>query len=111
MPMDSLNAVALTGFLELDLTTRWQGDASQCTTFTMRLEEQGADKVHLVYVPVVCWGKTAERAADLSPGALIGVQGKLVYRRAPDRPAEHTGRLVVMASSVVCVMPAPVAVA
>jgi single-stranded DNA-binding protein len=109
--MDSFNAVALTGFLERDLTTRWHGEASQCTTFTMRLEEQGADKVHLVYVPVVCWGKTAERAADLTPGDLIGVQGKLVYRRAPDRPGEHTGRLAVMANTVVCVMPAPVTVA
>jgi hypothetical protein len=42
---------------------------------------------------------------------VIGVQGKLVYRRTPDRPAESTGRLVVMASSVVCLVPASVAVA
>jgi single-stranded DNA-binding protein len=109
--MESFNAVTLTGFLELDLTTRWQGDGSQCTTFTIRLEEQGADKVHRVYVPVVCWGKTAERAAAFTPGDVIGVQGKLVFRRAPDRPGEHTGRLMVMASSVVCVMSAPVRVA
>jgi single-stranded DNA-binding protein len=108
--VESLNAVSLVGWLELDLSTRWQGESGQCTTFTLRLEEQGADKVHLVYVPVVCWGKSAERAADLTPGDLIGVQGKLVWRRTPDRPGEHTGRLVVMASSVMCVRPAPVAV-
>jgi single-stranded DNA-binding protein len=108
--MDSLNSVSLVGWLEGDLSTRWQGDASQCTTLTIHLEEQGADKVHRVYVPVVCWGKTAERAAELTPGDMIGVQGKLVYRRAPDRPGEQTGRLAVMASSVVCVMAAAVAV-
>jgi single-stranded DNA-binding protein len=107
--MESLNSVSLVGWLELDLSTRWQGEASQCTTFTVRLEEQGTDKVYRVYVPVVCWGKTAERAAELTPGDVIGVQGKLVYRRAQDRPAEPTGRLVVMASSVVCLVPAPVA--
>jgi single-stranded DNA-binding protein len=105
--MESLNSVSLVGWLEQDLSTRWYGEASQSTTFTVRLEEQGTDKVHCVYVPVVCWGKTAERAAELTPGQVIGVQGKLVYRRAPDRPAESPGRLVVMASSVVCLVPAP----
>ena len=76
------------------------------TRFTVCLEEQGAEKVHRVFVPVECWGKTAERAAELTPGDLIGVQGKLVYRRG-----ESTGRLMVLASGVVCLVPAPVAVA
>jgi single-stranded DNA-binding protein len=105
--MESLNSVSLVGWLEQDLSTRWYGEASQYTTFTVRLEEQSTDKVHCVYVPDVCWGKTAERAAELTPGQVVGVQGKLVYRRAPDRPAESTGRLAVMASNVVCLVPAP----
>lgn len=109
--MDSFNTVGLVGWLEGDLSTRWQGESSQCTTFTVRLEEHGAEKVHRVYLPVECWAKTAERAADLTSGDLIGVQGKLVYRRAPDRPSEPTGRLMVLASSVGCLVPAPVAVA
>lgn len=109
--MDSFNSVNLVGFLELDLTTKWQGESTQVTSFTLRLEEHTAAKTHLVYVPVIAYGKQAEQAADLTPGDLLGVQGKLVYRRAPDRPGEHTGRLVVLASSVVCVVPAPVAVA
>jgi single-stranded DNA-binding protein len=108
--MDSLNSVSLVGWLELDLTTRWHGESGQCTTFTMRLEEQGTDKVHCVYVPVVCYGKSAERAAECAAGDLIGVQGKLVYRRGPDRDGAQTGRLMVLASSVVCVLPALVAV-
>jgi single-stranded DNA-binding protein len=108
--MDSFNTVGLVGWLEGDLSTRWQGESSQCTTLTVRLEEHGAEKVHRVYVPVECWGKTAERAADLTPGDVIGVQGKLVYRRGPARPGEQTGRLLVLASSVVCLVPAPVAV-
>lgn len=108
--MDSLNAVNLVGWLEADLYTAFQGQGTQVTRFTVCLEEQGAEKVHRVFVPVECWGKTAERAAEFTPGDLIGVQGKLVYRRAPDRQSEHSGRLAVMASSVVCLMPAPVAV-
>jgi single-stranded DNA-binding protein len=108
--MDSFNSVSLVGFLELDLTTRWHGESTQVTSFTLRLEEHTAEKTYLVYVPVVAYGKTAERAADLTAGDLIGVQGKLVFRRAPDRPSEPPGRLVVMASSVGCLVPAPVAV-
>jgi single-stranded DNA-binding protein len=104
--MDSFNSVGLVGWLEVDLTTKWQGDGTQVTSFTIRLEEHVAEKTHVVYVPVVAYGKHAERAADLSPGDLIGVQGKLVYRRG-----EPTGRLMVLASSVVCLVPAPVAVA
>jgi single-stranded DNA-binding protein len=104
--MDSLNAVNLVGWLEPDLHTAFQGQGMQVTRFSVRLEEQGAEKVHRVFVPVECYGRTAERAADLTPGDLIGVQGKLVYRRG-----EPTGRLMVLASSVVCLMPAPVAVA
>ena len=83
---------------------------AQVTSFTLCLEEHAAEKTHRVYVPVVAYGKTAERAADLAAGDLIGVQGKLVYRRALDRPGEQTGRLMVLASSVGCLVPAPVAV-
>ena len=108
--MESFNTVGLVGWLEGDLATKWQGEGTQVTSFTIRLEERSAEKTHLVYVPVVAYGKTAERAADFTPGDVIGVQGTLVWRRAPDRPGEHTGRLVVMASSVLCVVPAPVAV-
>jgi single-stranded DNA-binding protein len=108
--MDSFNAVALVGFVELDLQTRWHGERTQVTSFTLRLEEHTAEKTYLVYVPVIAYGTTAERAADLTAGDLIGVQGKLVYRRAPDRPSEPTGRLMVLASSVGCLVPAPVAV-
>jgi single-stranded DNA-binding protein len=76
--MDSFNSVNLVGFLELDLTTRWHGESTQVTSFTLRLEEHTAAKTHLVYVPVVAYGKAAERAADLAPGDLLGVQGNRV---------------------------------
>jgi single-stranded DNA-binding protein len=108
--MDSFNSVSLVGFLELDLTTRWHGESTQVTSFTLRLEEHTAAKTHRVYVPVIAYGKTAEQAADLAPGDLLGVQGKLVYRRAPDRHSEQSGRLLVMAHSIGCLVPAPVAV-
>ena len=45
--MESLNSVSLVGWLEQDLSTRWYGEASQYTTFTVRLEEQGTDKVQI----------------------------------------------------------------
>lgn len=108
--MESFNSVGLVGFLELYISTRFHGESTQVSTFTVRLEEQGPEKVYRVYVPVECYGRTAERAAYLSAGDLIGVQGKLVYRRGLDRQGEPTGRLMVLASSVVCVVPAPVAV-
>ena len=61
--MDSLNAVAMVGWLEFDLTTRFTGDSYQMTQCTLRLEEERDGQVHRVYVPVVCYGRTAERAA------------------------------------------------
>ena len=108
--MDSFNSVGLVGFLELDLLTKFVVESHQLTQCTLRLGEERDDQVHRVYVPVVCYGRTAERAADMSPGDLIGVQGKLVYRRGPDRQGEQTGLLTVLASSVGCLVPAPVAV-
>ena len=74
--MDSLNAVNLVGWLEADLSTAFQGQGTQVTRFTVCLEEQGAEKVHRVFVPVECWGKTpsvrpsSPRGLDRRPGQI-----------------------------------------
>jgi hypothetical protein len=102
--MESFNAVSLVGELEVDMGTACHGAGSQVTRFTVRLEEQEADKVPRVSLPVECWGKTAARAADRRAGDLSDVQGDLVYRRG-----EPTGWWLGMASSVVCLVAAPAA--
>ena len=111
--MDSLNTISLVGILERDLSTRFEREGIQVTTFTLRLEEHGKDgkagQVFRVYVPVQAYGKTAEAAADLNVGDIVGVEGKLVWRS--DWPGQTKGTLAVFARQVTCLLTAPVAVA
>jgi Single-strand binding protein family len=103
--MESLNSVSLVGILERDPVTKFEGDRGiQVTTFTLRLDEPGkgakAGQVFRVYIPVECYTTTAERAADLNAGDLVGLEGKLVWRRATDPNGQKPGSLVVFARQV-----------
>ena len=110
--MDSLNTLTLVGILDRDPSTRFEREGLQVTTFTLRLEEHGregkAGQVFRTYVPMIAYSKTAEVAADLNAGDLLGVEGKLVWRS--DWPGQTKGTLAVLARQVTCLVPAPVAV-
>ena len=99
--MDSLNTVVLSGLLDRDPVTTFQEDGQQMTRFTLRCEETGkAGAVFRLYVPVECYGKTAERAAELGAGDVVGIEGKLKWRSTTDRHGEKKGSLCMLARQV-----------
>ena len=107
--MDSLNTVCISGVVERDPRTKFEGDGLQTTTLTLRLEEQGKDgMVFKVYVPVDCYGKVAERAAALSAGDLVGIEGKLKWK-SYDHQGQRKGTLCVLARQFAVLVPAAVA--
>ena len=99
--MDSLNLVCLTGLLERDPVTKFDDNGMQVTTFTLRCEEAGRDGGTIkLYCPVECYGRTAERAADVSAGDVIGVEGKLKWKSYVDKHGEKKGTLAILARQV-----------
>jgi single-stranded DNA-binding protein len=105
--MDSLNTLVLSGALERDPSTSFQDDGQQLTRFTLRVEEQGkAGAVFKLWVAVECYGKTAERAAALGAGAVVGVEGKLKWRSTTDKHGEKKGSLCMLARQVSVLVPA-----
>jgi single-stranded DNA-binding protein len=77
-------------------------------TATLRCDEGGSGgQVFNLYVPLEAYGRTAETLGALTTGALVGVQGKLAWRK---REGDEKGSLVIMAQriSVLLALAAPV---
>jgi len=55
------------------------------TTFTLVCTELGRDgQPHAAYVSCECWGREAEQAASLRPGAWVLFEGAVTPRRGED---------------------------
>ena len=105
-----MNSVCVTGVLERDPRTKFASDGAQETSFTLRVEESGKDgTVFRTFVPVEAYGRVAEKAADLSAGDMIGVEGKLKWQSYTARDGTKKTSLCVLARLVKRL--APVAVA
>ena len=65
--------------------------------------------VFKVYIPVECYGRTAEKAGTCSAGDLVGVEGKLKWRSYLDKEHQKKGSLVVLARQVSVLVAAAVA--
>jgi hypothetical protein len=55
-------------------------------------------------VPLLAYGKTAEVAADLNAGDIVGVEGKLVWWS--DWPGRTKGTVAIFARQITCLWPA-----
>lgn len=109
--MDCLNTVCLTGTLERDPVTKVDDHGTQLVTFTVRLDESGKDNaVFKTYIPVECYGRTAERAADGGAGDVLGIEGKLKWKSYVDKHGEKRSTLCVLARQVSVLAPAAMAV-
>lgn len=97
--MDSVNNVTLVGCLERDPSMRFvPASGMPSCTATLRCDEAGSSgQVFKLYVPLEAYGRTAEALSILTAGALVGVQGKLAWRK---REGDEKGGLVVMVSRV-----------
>lgn len=104
----ALNLCACTGVLLRDPVTRFEGTTQQ-TTFTVRCDEVGRDGLtHPLYISVVCYSKVAEDAATLPVGAVLSVEGKLMWKKTTTKTGEAKSGLAVLARAVsVLVSPVP----
>ena len=82
----SINRVVLLGALgrdgvEMRSSERGVGYAS----FLLILNEEGQDgKVHQTWVPCECWGRGAEPASEIAPGAVVAFEGRLRRQKRGD---------------------------
>jgi single-stranded DNA-binding protein len=90
------------------LTYRENGQPECTLTVVIKEPSKDGQTVYRTFVPVVLYGVPAEKsAAELEPGMIIAVDGKLAWRgtgkKSTDGKAE--GKLAVMASSVHVIQP------
>ncbi len=69
-----LNHVVLIGRLTRDAETRHTKSGTQMTRFTIAVDRK---KDEADFVPIVCFGRTAEVTADLAKGQMVAVDGRL----------------------------------
>ena len=70
-----LNSVALIGRLTRDAETRYTKNNKQMTRFTIAVDRW--KKGETDFVPIVCFARTAELAANLTKGELVAIDGRL----------------------------------
>jgi hypothetical protein len=75
----SLNKCILLGAIDKrGVEVSYHGQGTAKAAFTLLLSELGSDgKEHQLWQPCEVWGKRAEAAGELEPGALVLVEGKL----------------------------------
>jgi single-stranded DNA-binding protein len=92
---------------------RYRENGQPECSFTCVVRELGKDGAtwFKTYVPVVLYGAAAEKAAaELEPGTLVAVDGKLAWRtQGKKAEGKAEGKLVIMASHVEVIQPAAVA--
>ena len=112
--LNRVSLVAEMGEYGPKLTYRENGQPECTLTAVIKEPSRDGQTIYRTFVPVVLYGVPAEKAAaELEPGMIIAVDGKLTWRANAKKPTEGKadGKLVVMASSVNIIHPAPVATA
>jgi single-stranded DNA-binding protein len=96
-----LNHVTLTGMVERDPITRFADHGTQQVSFTLRVEEAGpAGQLFKLFVPVECYGTTADQAGQLNAGDGVLVAGKLKWTSTTTKDGSKKTRLCVLARLV-----------
>lgn len=99
--MAGINKVFLAGTVgDHGISTRFLDSGAMLVRFSLAIVETGANgQAFTTYVPIECTGKAAESAADLHPGDVVLVEGKLKYRTV-EKAGNKEYRLGVYAWSV-----------
>jgi len=103
-----LNLCALVGCLARDPHTSWEGEGKQVTGLTLKVQKPHSTFV--LYVPVQCFGKSAEQAALLEAETLVSVEGHLGYKSYVDTQGEKCSTIVVIARQITVLQSAEVPV-
>lgn len=78
-----MNNVTLVGRLTKDSELRKTQSGTACTSFTLAVNRtfKTADGIEADFIPVVCWGKTAQNVHDYTyKGMRVGVIGRIQTR-------------------------------
>lgn len=106
LKVPELNRVLLSGRLTRDPDTRFAGDGTQVTNFTLAFNRRYRDRAgnwaeQSGFVPVVTYQKLAETCGQhLKKGSPVLVEGRLQAREYTDRQGGRQARLEIRADSV-----------
>jgi single-stranded DNA-binding protein len=95
-----MNAFCAVGRLTRDPITRFEGEGIQTATATLLIEEPGKLKPFQLFVPLSFWGKSAEQASTLGAQDMIGITGKLCWKKLHSKTGEEKSSLVVEVKTV-----------
>jgi single-strand DNA-binding protein len=102
--MPGVNKVILIGNLGRDPETRKTAAGEVCTlrlAVSERRKEGDGWKEHTEWVPVVCFGKTAEHAGQyLAKGRQVYVEGRMQTRQYKDKEGNDKWSTEVVANTV-----------
>ncbi len=94
-----VNEVFLAGECARDPEPHFSENGTQSTTVALCLREERDGKEYKTYVPVECWGKSAEVLAEMQQGDPVFIKGKLRWK-SWTKDGEKQGRLEVSSWSV-----------
>ncbi len=94
-----LNECFLAGEIARDPEVSFSNNGTQITNIALCLREERDGKEYKTYVPVECWGKSAEVLAEMQQGDPVFIKGKLRWK-SWTKDGEKQGRLEVSSWSV-----------
>ena len=106
----SLNECFLVGDITRDPEVSFSDSGTACARTTLCVTEDRDGMAWKTYVPVECWGKSAEVLGDLPKGTTVFLRGKLKWRTLT-KDGKKDGRLEVASWSVQLVHPVAAEVA
>lgn len=99
--MANINNITLTGNLTVDPDLNYSQDGTPRCNFSIAVNEYSGDNEKTSFVPIVCWGRQAENAAEyLSKGSSVGIEGRLRISQYEDNDGNNRKYTQVVARMV-----------
>lgn len=99
--MASLNVITLIGNLTEKPSLNYTQSGTARSNFTIAVNEYRGDEQETTFVPIVCWGNTAENAAEyLNKGNPVALSGRLRISNYEDDEGNNRKYTQVVANQV-----------
>jgi len=99
--MSDLNVVCLTGRLGRDPELTYTPSGKAVLNLDLAVAGSGGEGAEVHWVPLVCWGKTAENMATyLGKGSRVAVEGRLQVRKWQGEDGKARSKMEVVAERV-----------
>jgi single-strand DNA-binding protein len=97
--MSSVNKIVMIGNLTADPVGRVTTEGTSVTNFTLIIQRGGASQDKTDLIPIVCWGKLADQAAEsFKNGMMVVVEGRIQNRSFDDKEGQKIYTTEVVAS-------------